>query len=131
MQIKNTSFILFDFKAILNMKQTVYNQTAELLWGVLNPTRVRLVIWSTLVNTESLRSGEPFGVIQRAIVTLVLLLFFFEGFGEESDSTNKWLLVDGKGFLSRGDLLPHSVPIIIVWSCIVPYILPVSHRRIQ
>lgn len=44
MQIKNTSFILFDFKAILNMKQTVYNQTAELLWGVLNPTKVRLVI---------------------------------------------------------------------------------------
>lgn len=46
-------------------------------------------------------------------MTLVLL-FFFEGFGEGSDSTNKWLLVNGKGYLSRGDLLPHSVPIIIV-----------------
>lgn len=60
---------------------------------------------------ESLKEAGSLGVIQSAILTLV---FFFEGFGEGSDSTNKWLLVDGKGFLSRGDLLPHSVSIITV-----------------
>lgn len=31
-------------------------------------------------------------------------IIFFEGFGEGADSTNKWLLVNEKGFLSRGDL---------------------------
>lgn len=59
---------------------------------------------------ESLK-GVSLGVTQRAIVTLVV---FFEGFGEGSDSTNKRLLVEGEGFLSRGDWLPHSVSIITV-----------------